>query len=67
MLKPQVALNGLKHNSIDIMCSSIINKYINRSNQYEYLSLIKINILKHHKPKIIRFVNHKNYKDIENW
>jgi hypothetical protein len=39
VLKSQVALNELKPNSIDMMCSSIINKYINCHNQYEFLSL----------------------------
>jgi hypothetical protein len=42
VLKSQVALNELQPNSIDIlMCSSIINKYINHPNQYESLSLAK--------------------------
>ncbi len=40
MLKSQVALNELEPNSINIMCSSIIDKYINRLNQYELLSLV---------------------------
>jgi hypothetical protein len=31
----QVSLNELKPNSTDIMCSSIIEKYINYDNQYE--------------------------------
>ncbi len=72
VLKSQVALNELEHDSIDIMCSSIIKKINNHLNQYEYLSLtkknydIKKNISKHRKPKIIRFVNYNKYKDIEN-
>jgi hypothetical protein len=41
VLKSQVTLNELEPNSIDIMCSLIINKYINRPNQYESLSLAK--------------------------
>ncbi len=41
VLKSQVALNELKPNSTDIMCSSIVNKYINCPNQYELLSLAK--------------------------
>jgi hypothetical protein len=45
VLKPQVALNELKPNSIDIMCSSIIDKYINRHSQYESLSLVKFGYL----------------------
>jgi hypothetical protein len=76
VLKPQVALNKLEPDSTNIMCSSIIDKYINCPNQYEYLSLAKFssfydikknNISKHRKPKIIRFVNYNKYKDIENW
>jgi hypothetical protein len=58
------------------MCSLIINKYINRHSQYESLSLTKFNSLyniqknkisKHCKPKIIKFVNFNEYKNIENW
>jgi len=41
VLKSQVALNELEPNSIDIMCSSIIEKYINRLNQYELLSFVE--------------------------
>jgi hypothetical protein len=41
VLKSQVALNELEPNSTNIMCSSIINKYINCPNQYESLSLTK--------------------------
>jgi hypothetical protein len=69
VLKSQVALNELKPYSTDIMCSSIIDKYINRPYQYESLALtiffynIKKNS-KHGKPKIIRFVNYNKYKDI---
>jgi hypothetical protein len=74
VLKSQVALNQLEPNSIDIMCSSIIDKYINCPSQYELLSLVKFIFFynskkknsKHHKPKIIRFVNYNKYKDIEN-
>jgi hypothetical protein len=58
------------------MCSSIIEKYINRHNQYESLSIAKFCFLynikknktsKHCKPKIIRFVNYNKYKNIKNW
>jgi len=35
LLKSQVTLNELEPNSIDIMCSSIIDKYINHFNQCE--------------------------------
>jgi hypothetical protein len=41
VLKLQVALIELEHDSSEIMYSSIINKYINCPNQYEYLSLAK--------------------------
>jgi hypothetical protein len=41
VLKPQVALIELEHDSNDIMYSSIINNYINCLNQYESLSLAK--------------------------
>jgi len=33
VLKPQVALNELKLNSTNIMCSLIIDKYVNNFNQ----------------------------------
>ncbi len=42
VLKSQVALNELELNSIDIMCSLIINKYINRFGQYKSLLLTDI-------------------------
>jgi dipeptidase len=45
-------LNELEPNSIDIMCSSIIDKYINRYNQYELLSLIEFNSFYNIKKKI---------------
>jgi len=74
MLKSQVTLNELELNSTNIMCSSIINKYINYFNQCELLSLAEVNSFynikknsKHHKPKKFRFVNYNKYKDIENW
>ncbi len=41
MLKSQVPLNELELNLIDIICSSIIDKYINHLHQYESLSLVK--------------------------
>jgi hypothetical protein len=41
VLKSQVALNEMEQNYIDIMCLSIIEKYNNRPNQYELLSLTK--------------------------
>jgi hypothetical protein len=39
MLKPEVALIELEHDSNDIMYSSIIKIDINYPNQYEFLSL----------------------------
>jgi hypothetical protein len=39
VLKSQVPLNKLESNSIDIMCSLIIDNYFNRFNQYESSSL----------------------------
>ncbi len=61
MLKSHVALNELESNSTDIMCSLIINKYINHPNQYESLSLTKFSFFynikkknsKHHNPKLL--------------
>jgi hypothetical protein len=75
VLKSQVALNELEPNSTNIMCSLIIEKYINHPNQYESLSLVKFSffynirkkISKHCKPKIIRFINYNEYKYIEKW
>jgi hypothetical protein len=37
-LKPQSLLIQLKLDSIDILCASIIDKYLNQQNIYEYLS-----------------------------
>jgi hypothetical protein len=45
VLKPQVALNESKLDSIDIMCSSIINKYTNHFNQYESSLLLGLSII----------------------
>jgi len=76
VLKSQITLNELKPNSTNTMCSLIINKYFNHHSQYESLSLTKKiklyniqknKISKHHKPKIIRFVDYNKYKNIENW
>jgi hypothetical protein len=41
VLKSRAALNELEPNSINIMCSSIINKYINHLSQYDLLSLVE--------------------------
>jgi hypothetical protein len=47
VLKLQVALIELEYDSNDIMYSSIINKYINCPNQYEYLLLTNFSFSKH--------------------
>jgi len=44
MQKSQVALNELKLDSINIMRSTIIDKYINHHHQYEFLSLTKFSL-----------------------
>ncbi len=70
VLKSQVALNEIEPNSTNIMCLSIIDKYINNPNQYELLSLAKFSVFynikkkisKCDKPNIIRFVNYNKYK-----
>jgi hypothetical protein len=56
VLKSQVALNELEPNSIDIMCSSIIDKYINRPNQYESSPLTNL----------IIFITLKKFQNIAN-
>ena len=61
---------------MDVMCKSIIDKYINRPKSLEDICLVefianynhiknKISIRK--KPKIIRFVHYNQFKDLENW
>jgi hypothetical protein len=55
MLKSQVALNELEPNLIDIMCSSIIDKYINRPSQYESLSLVEFSSFNNIKKKFKTF------------
>ncbi len=42
MLKSQVALNELEPNSINIICSSIIDKYINCPNRYEFFVINRV-------------------------
>jgi hypothetical protein len=51
-------INELEPNSINIMCSSIRDKYINRPNQYELLSLAKFNSFSNIK-KIQNIANRK--------
>jgi hypothetical protein len=59
LLKSQVALNELEPNSTDIMCLSIIDKYINCPNQYELLSLTKFSFFYNIKKKIQNIANSK--------
>jgi hypothetical protein len=61
VLKSQVALNELEPNSIDIMCSSIINKYINCLNQYESLSLAEFSSFYNIKKKDFKTSQTQNY------
>ncbi len=54
------------------MCASIIDKYLNQKDIYEYLSLGKFasyynKLSKYHQKNFIRFVNYNKYKDIEIW
>ncbi len=58
------------------MCASIIDKYLNQQNIYEYFIIRRICLLSQHEKqqiikmlqtKIIRFVNYNKHKDIENW
>jgi hypothetical protein len=60
VLKLQVALNELEHDLTNIMCSSMINKYIDHLNQYEFLSIIEFNYFI--KIKKITFQNIANPK-----
>jgi hypothetical protein len=57
VLKSQVALNELEPNSTNIMCLSIIKKYINNLNQYESLSLTKFSYFYNIKKKISNVAN----------
>jgi hypothetical protein len=74
-VKITTCIKWIGPNSTYIMCSLIIEKYINCPNQYELLSLVKFNyfynikkkISKHHKPKTIKFLCYNKYEDIENW
>jgi hypothetical protein len=61
VLKPQVALNELKPNLVDIMCSSIIDKYINYHSQYELLSLTKFGYLYNIKKKDFKTSQTQDY------
>jgi hypothetical protein len=59
VLKSQVALNELEPNSINIICSFIIEKYTNHPNQYELLSLVEFSFLYNIKKKIQNIANPK--------
>jgi hypothetical protein len=51
MLKSQVTLKELEPNSTNMMCSSIIDKYINHLIQYELFSLTYFNFFYNIKTK----------------
>jgi len=61
VLKSQVALNELEPNSTNIMCLSIINKYINNLNQYESLSLTKFSYFYNIKKKKFQMLQTQYY------
>ena len=76
VLKPQQQLQKLDKESMDVMCKSIIDKYIDRPKSLEDICLaefvanynhIKNKISIRKKPKIIRFVHYNQFKDLENW
>jgi hypothetical protein len=54
---------------MNIICSFIIEKFVNHFNHYESLFQKKpkiIKISKSHKPKINKFVNYNTYKYMKN-
>jgi len=61
VLKSQVKLNELEPNLINIICSLVIDKYINRPNQYESLSLTKFIDLYTIKKKDFKTSQTQNY------
>lgn len=76
ILKPQYQLLKLDKECTEVMCKSIIDKYIDRPDNLENICLAafvadynhsknKISIRK--KSKIIRFVHYNKIKDMENW
>ena len=76
VLKPQQQLQKLDKESMDVMCKSIIDKYIDRPKSLQDICLakfvanynhIKNKISIRRKPKIIRFVHYNQFKDLENW
>ena len=75
-MKPQSVLNQLEADSTDIMCSSIIDKYLDRSKDYDALSLFEFvsyyniknkKMSKRLKPQTIQYINFNKHKDPENW
>ncbi len=76
VLKPQHVLLNLEPESTDIMCKSIIDRYIERPHSLKNVCLAEFvsnyswsskKIIKCRKSKIIRFVHFNKYKDVENW
>ena len=76
VLKPQNVLDQLEADSTDIMSSSIIDKYLDRSKDYDALSLSKFvsyynmknkKMSKRLQPQIIPYVDFNKHKDPENW
>jgi len=61
VLKSKVALNELEPNSTNIMCSLIIEKYMNRPHQYESLSLVKFSFFNNITKKISKTLQTQNY------
>jgi hypothetical protein len=76
VLKPQQQLLKLNKESTDVMCKSIVDKYIDRPNGLKNICLAEFVANYNHnrntisiqnKPKIIRFVHYNQFKDLENW
>jgi hypothetical protein len=76
VLKPQQQLLKLNKEFTDIMCKSIVDKYIDRPNGLKDICLVEFVANYNHnrnkisirnKPKIIRFVHYNQFKDLENW
>jgi hypothetical protein len=66
----------LNKESTDVMCKSIVDKYIDRPNGFKNICLAEFVANYNHnqnkisiwnKPKIIRFVHYNQFKDLENW
>jgi hypothetical protein len=76
VLKPEQQLLKLNKESTDVMCKSIVEKYIDRPNGLKDICLAELMANYNHnqnkisiwnKPKIIRFVYYNQFKDLENW